>query len=367
MNYRFITVVWGEAFVKMLVEMAIPNQLSPGNLPSIPNLESSKYVIYTVPEDARTIQESRSYSLLSSMVPVEFIYIDDDVLQRNKYAVLTDCSVRDLRATESEDVAYVYLYPDVLWADGSFKTMSEITEAGKRAILVGPLSVNRETAFEAAGRFISPEDGSINVSSRQLVKFGLDHLDSYVDGLCWGSPHFDNSPAQIYWRVEDEGMLMRGFPLGPFMVRPKGPMSYFAGSVDDGDFIRRACPEFDDIHVVEDSDEIFHISLAPSPDLNPPNKARPVDVARWAAKNTNRHQRRFFEYRIRAHHSDLTPAWKEIEAESDKVVAAVRSFLRLKLLFLVSDWRWSLNRIRWTLRSSRVGDTAIRFLRRAKA
>jgi len=364
MNYRFVTVVWGDAYVEMLIKMAIPNQLSPGNLPGIPNLESSKYVIYTVPKDAQTIQESRSFSLLSSIVPVEFIYIDEAVFSLNKYAILSNCNIRDLRATESEDFAYVYLYPDVLWADGSFKAMAEITETGKRAVLVGPLSVNRDTAYEAASQYYSPENGSLNIASRQLVKFGLDHLDPYVDGLCWDSPQFDKNPAQIYWKVKNEGMLMRGFPLGPFMMRPKGPISAFDGSVDDGDFIRKACPKFDDIHVVVDSDEIFHISLAPRADPNPPNRARPVDVARWAAKNANRYQRRFFEYRIRAHHSDLSPVWEKIEAESDKAVNSVRFLLRFQLIFLLEDWKGSLAKIRWALRHSRMGNSAMRLLRR---
>lgn len=364
MNYRFITIVWGDDYVEMLVKMAIPNQLSPGNLPGMPNLESSKYVIYATSRDAETIRRSDSFSRLSEVVPVEFLNIDDIDFSRNKYGIVTECTNRDLRATESEDVAYVYLYPDVLWSDGSYRAMAKITGAGKRAILTCSISANRDTAFEAANQFFSPEEGSLSVTPRQLVRFTLDHLDPYTEGLFWESSQFDRSPAQIYWTVKGEGLLMRGFPLGPFMVRPKSSKSYFAGSVDGGEFLRRAGLGFDDIHVVVDSDEMFHVSLAPPPESNPPNRARPVNVARWAAKNTIRHQRRFFEeYRIRAHYTDMSPAWEEIEAESDKTVNSVRFFLRFQLVFLLQDWKGTLGKIRWALRHSRLGNTAFRWLR----
>jgi len=364
MNYRFVTVVWGDAYVEMLINMAIPNQLSPGNLPGMPNLESSNYVIYTVPKDAQTIRRSESFSRLSKLISVEFVNIDHINFSGNKYGIVTECTNRDLKDTESEDIAYVYLYPDVLWSDGSFRTMAQITEAGKRLIVTVPFSVNRDTAVAAVNQFISPEDGSLNISSRRLVRFALDHLDPYVEGLLWNSPRFDRSPAHIYWEVENEGMLVRVFSLGPFMVRPKTSMGHFTGSVDGADFIRRACPEFEGIHAVVDSDEMFHVSLGPPAHLNPPRKARPVDVARWAAKYTNSFQRRFFESRVRVHCTDMSAAWEKIEAESDKAVNSVRFLLRFQLIFLLEDWKGSLGKIRWTLRHSRMVNSAIRLLRR---
>ena len=78
-GYHFVTPVWGEAYTKLYVEVAIPAQLAPGNVPSFRDVPNCRYVIYTRPEDADVIRSSPVYKRLDECIPVTFEPITDGI------------------------------------------------------------------------------------------------------------------------------------------------------------------------------------------------------------------------------------------------------------------------------------------------
>jgi hypothetical protein len=148
------------------------------------------------------------------------------------------------------------------------------------------------------------------------------------------------------------------------MVRPRKQVKSFYRTIDL-DYVFRACPDPDDIYIVEDSDELVYFTVgkeAESAHADLPNTASELRVARWAAIGTVEGHRRFLRHRIRMHFDDITPAWDSVERASDKVVDRILFLTKFQVLFLVMNWRWTRNKIRAAILRSRPGSATVRLL-----
>jgi len=368
MRFHFITVVWGANYTDLFLTIAIPTQLSPGNFPSFPYRNESKYLIYTTTEDAALVQNSPSYGALSKLIATEIVPMYD-IDGRNKYGIVAECYNRAMLTAQEDDCAVVSLLPDMILADGALSNLAKIAATGKRAVMIAGLSAVKETCVPALLKEFGTEDGqAVSISSRQLVSLSLDHLSPAIDSLFWDSQTFNSSPSQLYWNVPGEGLLSRWFYLTPFMVHPRGRVESFEGSIDDGDWVRLACPDPEDLYVVEDSDEIFQTTVSDLIKTHYPRKSSAMHVARWAAPVSNKYNRRSLRHKIRMHFNDTSQKWAQIEKSSDEVVQTILLLLKFRPVLLLIDWKKSWRtvreRTRWNLRHSRVGEFGVKFLRR---
>src|SRR5262249_55032826 len=158
-NYKLIVPVWGERFVARFVQFGLPTQLAPGNLPALP-AECCAYHIFTPSAEAETIRRSGSFQRLAGLFPT-FIECIDDVYRGHAYAAMTECHNRGLALGGGEDSVFVFLSPDSLWADGSFRTMRVQIEEGKRAVLMAGPRVVAETVLPIVGARMCPVNSSI--------------------------------------------------------------------------------------------------------------------------------------------------------------------------------------------------------------
>ncbi|MBI4887436.1 MAG: hypothetical protein HY824_10100, partial [Acidobacteria bacterium] len=144
------------------------------------------------------------------------------------------------------------------------------------------------------------------------------------------------NPVNIYWRVGDDGMVMRGFHLHPLMIYPSRRVDTFASTFDD-DLPLLACESPDDFHVAADSDEAFEIDLAEDdwcaefPSFR--SRPSPSYLASWAFGATNLHHRAFVNATIRIHATPLDARWDVAGRASDLVVRRVHRWLSLRYAF----------------------------------
>ena len=246
--------------------------------------------------------------------------------------------------------------------------MANIAATGKRAIMCTGLTAVTETCLpDLLARFYSEEDFSITISSRELVRLSLDHMEPCGWSLFWDSTHFNPTPSQLYWNVPEEGILARWFQLTPLMVYPRKKLKSFSGSSDSGDLILRACPNRNEIHIASDSDEIFTFAVRTPHETYAPNKSSAVKVARWAAGTTNRHNRWFLKHKLRIHYADVSERWEQVERESDKIVDTILLVLKFRIIFFLINWKASLRKLRWDITHTRLGRAAVNVLKGKRA
>jgi len=371
LRFRFVTTVWGEVFTDLFLKLVIPNQLSPGNLPALPNAANSKYLIFTTAADAEIIKQSRSYQMLSDIIPTEFRLIDDkNPSELHKYTLVTECQKQAMNIPEGEDWVIITLSPDEFFADGTLSNVANLAAEGKRAVMLPGIRLVQDTFVpEFLEKFYNENSNTITVSPRDLVKLALEHLHPRANATFWDAEETNVASSELYWNVPNEGVLARVFAPQPFMIHPPSKTTQFSGTIDGGDYVLRALPNLEDIYVVEDSDYMVNFSVSsPLKHIGGIVRAKQTAfrVARYAAMDTNPHQRRFVSAKMRYHHTDLSPAWEAAERESDRVISSVLFLLRFRYIFLIIGWRRILARLSWRLRNSRLGIFASRKLRQRR-
>ena len=336
LQLHFITAVWGRTYTDLFLQVVVPNQLSAGNLLYFRDKPGSAlFKIYTTKADAEYIRASPCYAQLAAAVPVEFVLFDDVDLGA-KYEALIECHRRAIRSADETGAALVFLSPDAIWSDGTFRRLWELGRAGTRVVMSGSIRVTKETFVpEYLARHYSAPTCSAGIGSRELVKLAMRHLHPLSQSLFWDSDHFGLGPSHIYWRVGEDGVLGRCFHLHPLMVNPQ-VRGLLPKSTVDADYTPLACPDPESLYVAEDSDEIacFEISARDQFGTFAPNRFNAADVAFYARYWTQEHHRKFVHHPIRYHGSELSPQWKEAEEASARVLESVERCLRYPALYL---------------------------------
>jgi hypothetical protein len=336
LKLHFITAVWGRVYTDLFLQVVLPNQLSAGNLLYFRDKpDSVTFKIYTTKADAEYMRTSPCYAQLTAAVPVEIVHLDDVDLS-GKYTALTECHRRAIRSADAAGAALVFLSPDAIWSDGTFKRVWELGQAGTRVVMVGSIRVVKETFVpEYLAQHFSPDECSAGVPARELVKLAMRHLHPLTESLFWDSERFGLGPSHVYWRVGDDGILARCYHLHPLMVNPL-VRGLLPSSTVDADYTPLACPDPQSLYVAEDSDEIagFEISAREQFGNFKARKFSAADTAFYARYWTQSHHRKFVRHPIRFHGSSLSPQWQEVERLSDRVLDKVELYLRFPAVFL---------------------------------
>ena len=328
--FHLVMQVWGPSYCRMFTDICLPALLSPGNIPALVAEWPARFIIYTRDLDVSRIKASPSYARLASLLPVDFKTVDEE-LHVNKYSALTQIHHRVLGLAQYERAAIVWLVPDAIWSDGSLRTVSRAAAAGKRAVMQPALRVVKERVLAHLTRRAG-EPQFDGFPAGELVQLSLDHMHPYYRTCYWDTPQFNRNPALIFWRVGTEGVLARGFHLHPLMLFPSRQVRDFTSTFDD-DLPLLACPDYRDFHIIEDSDDGFHIDLTEEDwcEEIPVRRGRgsAFFLSLFALRSTNLHHRRFVRHPVRIHAGDCSPAWDEVQRESGRTIAAMRVWIAL--------------------------------------
>jgi len=176
----------------------------------------------------------------------------------------------------------------------------------------------------------------ISVQPRELMGIALENLHPLADSSWWKEGFTDLLPANLYWRVANEGVLGRCFHLHPIFVYPQRKNAVFFGTVDD-DFCEAACPNSDNDYVVTDSDEFLAVELS---DLShffrtSFRKGSVEDAANWAEQFASNRHRKLFD-RVSRMHTGFRDhqAWKQAEKEAEVVASEIKERLNLPIFKL---------------------------------
>jgi len=331
-GFHLINAVWGEEYTNFFLNLCLPTQLSPENIPAFKNVERAVYKIYTTAKDAETIFRHPIYSVLSAAIETEIkiFNFSESYLQNYKHQTLTYCHQHAVVEAYQENCGIIFLVADGAYADGSFKNLIRISKSGKRAIMLCTYRIAKETFVPEFLRLFNPNrELTISASPRELVRLSLKHLHPTTKVLFWqrnGCNSFH--PSMLFWSVGDEGLVARSFHTHPLMIIPsrKDVLPY---PTIDGKYVSLACPNLeDDVYVVEDSDYIYYAELSNSemyPEhIRPQGITNEEEVACWMTQATDIFHRYCFQHHKILHHAnDITPEWEIIKKETEKVTAKI--------------------------------------------
>lgn len=327
MNFHFITVVWGQAYTDFYLNVVLPTQISSGNLLAFTNDRKSIYKIYTTSWDAEKIVKSPVYSVLSEVIETQVSvfnnFTPDYFETTSKYQIMNYCHQHAVVDANKNDCALIFLAPDAIFSDGSFLTIMQKANEGKRAVMVSGPVVSKETFLPDFFKFTSTNQlTKVEISSRDLVKLALPHIHPFSKCIFWNTSEYHGWPSHIYWEVPNsKGILARCFHMHPVMINP---IEKYVLPVNTVDFyyLETACPNLEDVYVVDDSDEMTVFEISGNREYNvvgyPLNQVD--EIVKWAKNHATFHHREFSKHKVKIHCDALSSEWKNIERESDLIL-----------------------------------------------
>lgn len=334
-RYGVVVAVWGEAYTRLMAEVTLPTNLSPGNLPALAAAADVTYHIYASAEAQAQLRQAQSYATLVRTVDVELHTIDaaEIAAATTPYEILTGCHKRAIAIAKQRGEALVILSPDAIWSDGSFARMHELALAGYRAVMMAaPRAAKSDFLQGLETHLASMHHGQLTLSSQTLMRLLFRSLHPGTQDLFWREDSLSSWPSQLLWQAGGDGVLVRSFHLHPLLIRPSVWHSDMPNTID-GEFVEQAVPNHSQIYVVEDSDEIAACELTDANSqqvhrASPNTASGTTRVAAWMRRSTDALHRGFAAKNIRLHatpfHRTLAKDFASAELAAEQVLARIR-------------------------------------------
>ena len=355
-SFHVVTVVWGRPYVDLFLNVAVPNQMTPGNLGALPS--GSRYRVFTSPDDAEALAADPALRRVNELMPVDIVAMPELVEPTASALIRTTAGhCRALADARTAQAGLLFLNADFFLSEGAMAAMVRRHAAGARAVVTMGARVNKET-------FVANLEmrGVRSLASRDLVSLALDNLHPFTMAHMVDSARTARNPIWVCWNVRGEGILSRAFFLQPLMVDPLlRDVLPRKGFTIDANYVVGACPQLEDIHVVSDSDELCFFEL--SHEDGAVTEIDPGGMSVWRTarrlRGGDRLTRKYWAQPIRLHVGDITSAWDPVERESASFAGqALRWYPVIQRLHLTG------RRLRRVLRRGReLGKRALRATR----
>lgn len=318
-SFHVITVVWGRPYLEVFLEVAVPNQMTPGNLDALP--AGSRYRVFTSAEDAETLRTSTMLGRIREVMPVDLEVMPE--LSRsgvNPFDRMTAAQGRALGHARDAEAALIFLNADHFMSERALAAVVRRHAGGSRAVACTGVRLNRGTFMAQL-----QTRGIHGLSPRALVALALEHVHPFTRAHMVESARTASWPISLYWNVPGEGILARSFYLHPLMVDPVHDVPPKSGFTLDAKYLTGACPVRAEIHVVTDSDELCLFELSPVDAAVIHTRAGGMSPWRAATQlsRCDPHQRYYWTLAIRIHRGEIGAAWHTVEKESARFARQV--------------------------------------------
>ena len=203
-----VTTVWGDWHIKMLLEINVPSMLAFQNLPALAQQTKVTYEIYTRDEDynkingAAVIQEMRRYLNVN-------VLLLTGVDLTNPIAAHHQVWMWD----QKENGQLILLMPpDVVWSNGSFRTIGNRLKDGHRNILMTFMRAEETGCEESISALRKPDSLDLELSGEELVSLSIRSLHPLMAAYLHDSEHFPIHPEMIFWPVKMKGSCFVSWP-----------------------------------------------------------------------------------------------------------------------------------------------------------
>lgn len=339
-QFDIINVIWGRNYTDTFLKTTLPLQLCPGNLGCLPS-GSARYRIFTPRADWEYMQSHPNMKKLQEMIPVDFVEITPPNKDSGPYSKMTECHNQALVDARENEAALIFIAPDILLSNQTFRTILKGVKEGKRAIMVMPISLQKETMSPLLESLLEDKQIAYNgLDSRSLVKLSLPHLHPLSESFFCDTKLINDRCSQIFWHLDSENLLTRAFCLPTILLRPELQilMTPSHGHTVDNFTLSMICPSEDKWLIIQDSDDMCLFELSNINHSKSFFSLMPNNISTFVAyfeKATNPQCLFLVQKPIYIHSTDYKQEWKKTEMASETFIEEVLSRSAFSLPFLV--------------------------------
>ena len=179
--FHAVTHVWGREYLDLFLNVCIPNQLAPGNVPALP--AGSRYRILTRSAHVDELEAHPMVDALREAIPVDVVVVDaleNDHGAAREYDLMNACHQKAIADALAARAAIVMLSADFVLSESALAAVVRRHGEGYRAVVIANLRLNKESFLRAVEESRTP---LASLSSRELVRMGLRHLHPYTKSM----------------------------------------------------------------------------------------------------------------------------------------------------------------------------------------
>lgn len=259
---KFLSVVWGEIYIKRFCALSLPSFIASGNLPVLSESTQLEVVIMTSSADIGYFESNVSFQKLKSICPVRFVEIDDLITSDVYGVVLTLAYARPIIACGDSmlDTHFIFMNADFILANGSLKFLAEHIHKGRSIVLAPSYRAIAEKLEPLLEEMVDTDNGILDVPPRELVDMAIQHPHRTTLAKTFNQNVFLSShPNQLFWKVDENTILGRYFLIFMLCLKPERVIESVNGYCDYS-FIPDLCPSGDEL-AIDDSDNFFMLEL----------------------------------------------------------------------------------------------------------
>ena len=309
-----VTGVWGDWHLSKYLEIALPTLLASGNLPALGEEWDVTYRICATQRDIERLRHSPVVQVLEQRINVQYENWNQQVLESPMTAHLQIWD-EAIGSARKSGAFIMLLPPDTAWSDGSLRYVGRQLASGKKAVYMTYLRAEEKLFSEGIMQWAGAGARVISISGARLVEMTMNALHPMMKAYFRSSERFPSFPELILWPVEGQGVLCRMLAREMFAFDPTALKINTQNQLET-----RIDPVL--IHVVDDSDDLFAVSLAladkDSAWYREAGKAYPQDTTEWWLEYDSWVNDLLAGTKTRWHHCAVTDAaWRAREHGAD--------------------------------------------------
>lgn len=215
---------WGARFIDLMERAALGSLLAPGNLPALAKRASLILEIFATPDDLAQLRASETLRRVSGYCETRVFLFPAAIASQARSApyIFYGCaSHATLLKAEREGADMIFLYPDVIYADGCLQSIANRLTNAPYAIFADTLNSYAKPVLDRLAG--DDRSGVLAVGSATLIDTAIQHLSKRtLNGLYHpGNRSVSTDPNRILFKTE-RGLRMHSFVMGPTYVSHAG-------------------------------------------------------------------------------------------------------------------------------------------------
>jgi hypothetical protein len=266
MNILISTIFWGNEYFNDFANYSLSSLLSENNVAAVSKDNSVTILIFTEKRLIEKFKNSDIYKESLKIINYKFYSLEEygfnptripSGYHPKKYQFLSVCQNIVMDLSKPYDL-HIFNYADFVWSDGALTNIISKFKANDIKALLG---------------FCIPVDGKkvreglltpVKLSSYQAVNLALDNLHRETKLRNWNNDFISESPSYLYWKVCNEGIIVRAFHQTVLAVVPNQDSDLYNGGIKYGTLDSSFASDISSkgkTMIASDSEDIFIFSL----------------------------------------------------------------------------------------------------------
>jgi hypothetical protein len=344
--------LWGTEYINDFTKFTLPALLFPGNIPLATQAHRVNVSLITTEQDKENIQKNPEYKRLDDITTVNYIFIDDVVIDYNYSVILTVAYWRGIRAIPDNDyfnTLIIFLNSDFILSDGSLGSIIQKAQNGASAIYGASLRIIAEETRSILAAKLMEKNPEIFFQPQNLVNFALKHLHPTVEAMILNQKKYSYKIyTKLYWKISKNLLVSHDYLLCCMGIVPTKKIGKIKSYIDYS-FV----PELTDLtnlHYIDDSDEYLALEMQNFDKEIEfiSNKSMSLKkIANHFSTWTTQEHRNAANHLIKFHSKEISKSERKFEEFEEKYVQ-IKNFLKKPIDYMnhphwingVQSWRY---------------------------